>query len=424
MLIRGFAITLVAFVQCIICHAGDWPSFRGPTGNGISPENALPAEWGSDQNIVWKVALPHPGNGSPIVCNGRVFLTVANEQGTKRSLYCFDRNNGDELWVRDVALDKAMPTHKTNPHGSSTPVSDGKHVVAWHNSAGLYCYDFSGKKLWSRDLGEFKHMWGYGSSPVIYKDHVILNAGPGKRVFVTAINLENGETLWEKDEPQDGDGQSRASDKAYVGSWSTPIVTKINGSDQIVCTMPTRVNGYDPASGDIIWSCDGIRGPKGDLAYSSPLIADGFCVAFGGFKGPAIGLKIEGTGNLTDSSRVWRREAKNPQSIGSGVFLDGHVFRANAGPGTIECLDPKTGKAVWSDRAAGDVHWGSVVSADGKLYVINQSGTTIVFKPNPKRYEEIARNELRETCNTTPALSDGQIFIRTYEHLYCIGKSP
>ena len=204
-----------------------------------------------------------------------------------------------------------------------------------------------------------------------------------------------------------------------MGSWSTPVVAKVNGQDQIVCSMPTRVNGYDPKTGEILWSCDGIRGKRGDLAYSSPLIADGFCVATGGYKGPAIGFRIGGTGNITEDHRVWRRE-QNPQNIGSGVYLDGHIYRPNAGPGTIECLDAKTGEVVWTDRAGGGTYWGSLIAAEGRCYVTNQDGTTIVFRPNPEKFELIAENELGEPSNSTLAMSDGQIFIRTFEHVYCI----
>jgi outer membrane protein assembly factor BamB len=417
---RHYVFVLACFLAApLSAQADDWPAFRGPRGDGISRESAFPTSWGPEQNVKWKVPLPAPSNGSPIVSGGRVFLTLAQNDGRERSLYCFDRNDGRQLWVRTVSLDKAEPTHGTNPHGSSTPVADGKTVVVWHGSAGLHAYDFAGQKLWSRDLGEFRHMWGYGGSPIMYQDRVILNCGPGKRVFVPALALKDGQPIWEQDEPQDSEVSDARADKAFKGSWTTPVVARVREEDHIVCTMPTRVNGYDPATGKILWTCDGIRGPRGDLAYSSPMIFEDFCVAIGGYEGPSIGIRLGEKGDLTQSNRPWRVE-KNPQSIGTGIFVDGHVYRVNASAGPlVECLDAKTGQAVWRGPRGG-VAWASIVMAGNLLHATNQDATTFIFELDPKEYVEVAQNKLDETCNATPALSDGQIFIRTHEHLYCI----
>lgn len=398
--------------------AGDWPAFRGPHGTGLSDEVGIPTRWDAETNIKWKAPLPEAGNGSPIVVDGRVLVNCPEDRGSKRHLLCFDRHSGELLWKRTAEFQPDWPTHKTNPHSASTPASNGEVVVAWHASAGLFCYDLQGNQRWSRQLGEFKHMWGDGVSPLIDKDRVILHCGPGKEVFITALSLNDGETLWRTDEPVDGDGDYN-SDRKYMGSWATPVLANVDGQHQVICTMATRVNGYDPDSGELLWSCDGIRGPKGDLAYSSPLIADDFCVAIGGFNGPSIGFRLGGRGNITDENRRWRVES-NPQSIGSGVFLGDHIYRPNAGPGTIECLSASSGELLWTDRAGGGTYWGSIVAADGHLLVTNQDGTTVVFKPNPQRLELVSTNPLGEPSNSTPAISDGNLFIRTHGHLYCI----
>lgn len=398
--------------------AGDWPEFRGANNDGQSDETGLPVEWGPDRNIVWKSALPEnsESNGSPIVSNGRVFLTSAEKtQGKTRTLHCFDRKTGEQLWSRDVSADQVWPTHKTNLYGGSTPAADGERVVVWHASAGLVCYDFEGEKIWERDLGGFKHMWGYGGSPIIDSGRVILHAGPGPRVFMTSIDLKTGETQWETEEPVEGNGERNPQNK-YMGSWSTPVIA----NDLIVCSFATRVNAYNPANGEIVWTCDGIRGPKGDLCYTSPIIAGNICVAMGGFGGPAFGFKMGGEGNITDAARLWRVE-KAPQRIGSGVFVGEHIYVANAGPNLLQCIEPATGEIVWEERAPGGAHWGSMIHADGKIYVTDQQGTTHVIKPNPENLELLASNKLGERSNSTPAFSDGQIFIRTFRNLYCIG---
>ncbi|MCP4853107.1 MAG: PQQ-binding-like beta-propeller repeat protein [Fuerstiella sp.] len=408
------AVGCAVILLTAAARAGDWPQFRGPHGNGVAEGEAFPTTWGEEENIKWKASLPYPGAGSPIVSMGRVFLTSATKDGQERSLLCLDRSDGSLLWTRTVEFGEDE-TYPKNPYGSATPATDGTRVVVWHGSAGLYCYDFSGKELWSRDLGEFKHIWGYGSSPIIHKDRVVLNCGPGERVFLSAIDLSSGKTLWETDEPYTGTKTPDA-----VGSWSTPVIAQVDGKEQIICAMATRVNGYDPETGRRLWWCDGLIGSRYDVISSSSLVADGLCFVMGDLRGPAMGFKLGGSGNITESNRLWHEQERNPASVGTGLFIDGHIFRPNSKPGTIECLEAKTGKSVWKARARD--HRASMVLAGGNVYALSQRGTTIVFKPNPTEFEEVASNDLDEVANATPAFSDGQIFVRTEEALYCIGQ--
>jgi len=420
--LRVWACWAVVAMSAGVSRADDWPAFRGPSGNGVSAEKSAPTEWSASKNVKWKTPLPSEGNGSPIVSNGRVFLTLSeDEEGKHRSLYCFDRKDGKKLWSKTVDYRFGKDedtTHTTNPHCSGTPATDGKIVVAWHNSAGLVAYDFEGKELWKRDLGEFRHIWGHGSSPVIHDGKIILNTGPGKRVFVTALALADGKTLWETEEPTQGPDPSTNENGKYKGSWSTPMVVKVGGQEEILCLMPTRLVAYSPADGKILWWCEGNRFEKGDLAYASPVVVGDVCVTNAGFGGPGVGLKLGGTGDVTKSQQLWRNPT-SPQSIGSGVAVGDHLYIPYEG--FIDCIDPKTGKAAWRQRLM-SAFWGSVVSAAGRLYVTDQKGTTVVFKPNPDKFELVAKNELGEKSNSTPAVSEGQIFIRTFKSLYCIGE--
>ncbi len=415
-----FVTVLVLPLWLGTAKAEDWSAFRGASGNGISPAKNVPTEWSAENNITWKVKVPGRSNGSPVMSGDRLYLTTASDDGRERRLHCFDANDGSEIWAMPATFDRKMPTHKTNLYAGTTPATDGKSVVVWHASAGLFCYDDEGNERWKRDLGEYQHQWGYGTSPVLHDGKVILHSGPGQQVFVGAFDLKTGDTIWQTDEPVENNGE-RNDDNQYMGSWSTPIVTKVDDRDIVVCSMSTRVNGYDLKTGELLWYSNGLRGPRGDLAYTSPVIADDICVAMGGFKGPAIGFRMGGSGDITDSDRLWRNDKGNPQRIGSGVVVDGLIYMANAGPNTIECIDPATGDSRWQNRGPDGAYWGSIVFADGKLYATDQNGTTIVFKPNPDKFELIATNRLNDPGNSTPAMADRAIFIRTFEHLYRIG---
>ncbi len=318
-------------------QAADWPAFRGPSLSGVAAETKAPTAWGDDRNVRWKTALPRPGNGSPIVVGDQVYVTSAEDSdGKGRSLYCFDAATGEKKWLRTVTAARKFATHDTNPYCGTTPVATADRVVVWHASAGLHCYDRNGQPLWSRDLGEFEHMWGYGTSPILHGGRVILHSGPGKRVFVGAYELATGKTIWETDEPPDGDADRNQAGK-YHGSWTTPVVARVGGEEQLVVAMPTRVIAYRPTDGKTLWWCEGTSHSRGDLAYSSPLIAGEVLFVTGGFNGAAFAVRLGGSGNITESHRLWRKE-NNPQSIGSGVVVGDYVYRPNAVPGTSDCL--------------------------------------------------------------------------------------
>ena len=417
---RTLTLTALITASCLTAaDGGDWTRFRGPNGSGIAEgESGVPAEWGPDKNIKWKVPLPDAGNGSPIVVGDRVFVTCAEDQGRRRHLFCFNKADGEELWRRTVDYPDVEETHKTNPYCATTPASDGEHVVVFEGSAGIHCYDIDGSTVWSRDLGEFRHIWGYASSPIIYDGKVIQLCGPGERTFLTALDLSTGETIWETPEP----GGSASDKGKYIGTWSTPVIVNIDGQDQILCGMHTRAAAYDPDSGDVLWYVEGVSSERGDLMYTSPMLGEDVAVIMGGFRGPAFGMKLGGNGNVTEQNRLWYDTEKNPQRIGSGVVLDDHVFMANADDsGSLECTNIHTGETRWLQRRTEDgPYWGSVIYADGRLYVTGQKGITRVFAPNTDAYELISENDLGEQSHSTPAVSDGELFLRTWQHLYCI----
>jgi outer membrane protein assembly factor BamB len=416
-----------------VARADDWNQFRGPERDGICREAHVPQTWAPDKNIRWKAPLPDKGNSSPIVVGNWVFVTCATDAGAHRGLYCFDRHSGKLAWSRTVDYTGDEPTHQTNPYCGSSPAASEDRVVVWHGSAGVHCYDFEGRPLWSRDLGEFRHIWGYGSSPIIHEaERVLLNCGPGPRQFVIALDLKTGKTLWQADEPggatgeePEGKNDKDATKPLWTGSWSTPVITPMDG--QLVVALPHHVKAFDPYTGKLLWWCEGL----GDLVYADPLfwsgglpVGGGMGVAMGGYHGPAIGFKLgdAGDNDITTSGRLWRNDTRIPQRIGSGVLIDGYVYMANE-PGLAQCLDANTGKELWRGRLPGARIWSSVIAVGKRLYVTNQDGATHVFAARSDKFELLVTNEIGEGTNSTLAFSNGQAFLRTFEHLFCIEEA-
>jgi outer membrane protein assembly factor BamB len=391
--------------------AENWPQWRGPTGQGISQDAEVPLSWSAKENVKWKVKLPAPGNSTPIVWEDKVLLTCAEDGAAVCSLICFDRDTGQERWKKSVPAKFKQPTHGTNPYCSSSPVTDGKAVYVWHDSAGFFAYDLEGKELWSKELGEFKHIWGTASSPVLHKDLVIVSAGPGLNTFILAMNKENGEEVW-RVTPE---GATSEKVEEYRGSWSTPVFLEAQGQTQMIVMLPQRLAAFDPETGKEIWSSRGL----GKLAYTSPLATKDVIVAMSGFHGPAMAVKAGGEGDVTDTHRLWLHEDRNllPQRVGSGVIVGEHVYILNE-PGVAWCLDLKTGEKLWEKRLSG-TSWCSMVHAAGRIYATSERGDTIVIEPNPNECVVLAENKIGELTRASLAVSNGQVFQRTYESLYC-----
>jgi outer membrane protein assembly factor BamB len=407
---------LCLFSLTLPAAAANWPSWRGGLdGSGQTPDHDLPTAWSRTDNVRWKTPLPEAGNSTPIVWGNRVFLTQAIGKGanSRRALLCLDRADGKVVWQKDVVYKENEPTHATNPYCSASPVTDGERVVASFGSAGLFCWDTEGKELWRKDVGKMEHIWGNASSPILYDNLAILWCGPGERQVLLAVDKKTGETVWEHQEPGGKSGLAGAKD--WIGSWSTPIVVPVEGRDQLILSVPEKLKGFDPRTGKELWSCDGL----GKLVYTSAVVSDGVIVTMSGFHGPAMAVRTGGKGDCTATHRLWRHPPGNPQRIGSAVVLGEHIYILND-PGTFQCLELKTGKQVFSERLS-STSWGSLVATGDRLYVTNQAGQTFVLAASPE-FKKIATNALEERTMSSIAVSDGELFIRTYKHLWCIGK--
>lgn len=414
-------LSLLLFSLTATAVAADWPAWRGPQGTGVTSETKLPVKWSKTENVKWRIDLPEPGNSTPVVHGDRVFVTQAVKD--RRQLMCFNRVDGKLLWEAGVTTKHKEPTHGTNPYCSASPVTDGERVIASFASDGLYCYDLAGKELWHRDdLGEQIHIWGNGSSPVIDGDLCYLNFGPGETTYLLAVDKSTGKTVWKREEDT-GYGKARPNnekgDPTFIGSWTTPVVMKAADKHLLLMSWPRRLDAYEPATGKVIWSSGGLNA----LVYTDPVYEKDIVVALGGFSGKAIAVRAGGTGDVTESHKVWHHP-RSPQRIGSAVALEGHLYIHND-PGTAQCISIATGETVWQERLKGasatGQNWSSVMLSGDNCYTINQGGDCFVFKAKPN-FELVSTNSLGESSNSSIVPSNGELFIRTHKALWCIAE--
>lgn len=414
-------LPLLALLLCNAPHATaeNWPMWRGANGDGTCTESGLPEKWSPTENVLWKTPLPERGNSTPVVWGGKVFITQAIEKEGRRLLLCFDKNTGKKLWEAGTVYKEPELTHGTNPNCSASPATDGERVIVSFASAGVFCYDLNGRELWKRtDLGKQHHIWGNGSSPVIAGDRVFLNFGPGENTTLFAFDKKTGKTLWQHKEP--GGASGEGSNRKWLGAWGDPLLRKVGTRDELLISYPGRACAFDPMAGKELWTCSGLTA----LIYNSPLYADGMMIAMCGYGGSAMAVRAGGTGDVTESRRVWHLP-RVQQRIGSGVIRDGHHYILTDG-GIVECRDIKTGALVFNERLKGPgptgQNWSSLVlSADGKCYAANQGGDCFVFKAQP-RFELLATNSLGERIIGSIAVSDGMLYIRGHRNLWCISN--
>ncbi len=433
----GWAV-LIPTAMLLSAAGANWPAWRGPEGSGVSPETNLPLHWSTNQNVRWSIPLPAPGNSTPIVWGDKVFITQGIEKDHLRRLICFNRANGELLWQAGTVWTEKELGGESNPPCSPSPVTDGERVIAWFGSAGVYCYDLAGHELWRRDLGRQSHVWGYASSPVIDGDLCFLNFGPGPRCFVIAMDKKTGKTVWKYDVPPIGPdakwedfggtleewkrlGSPKVADVS--GSCATPLLVRAATGDELVVAFELRVLAFDPLTGKRLWTC---AGPN-TCAYSSPCFGDGLVyLTESGSRNIAMAIRPGGRGDISTTHRLWHfGPTASKICIGSPVVFQGHIYQV-AGGGFAQCLDLQTGKILWDERLTGtgsrNSCWSSAVLAGDRLYVPNQNADVFVLRASTN-FTCLATNALSgERMNASLAVSDGDIFLRTYSRLWCIAE--
>jgi outer membrane protein assembly factor BamB len=399
--------------------AENWPQWRGPTLNGASGEKDLPVHWGRDENIAWKLSLPAWSGATPIIWGDRIFLNVAENEDL--SLWCLDRARGTVLWKKHLAGGN-FKINKQNM-SSPSPVTDGTNVYAMTGIGIIKGFDFSGNELWARDIqkdyGRFGLNWGYASSPLLFEDALYIEVLHGMKTrdpsYLLRIDKKTGKTVWRVERPTDA---VRESPDAYT----TPALLRYGDKVEIVVSGGDCVTGHDPATGKEIWRGNGFN-PQKDPAYrviASPVVSDGVIYAPTRVR-PLQAFRAGGHGDITHTHLLWA--SQNGPDVPTPVTDGTYLYIVND-RGIVWCLDAKTGKEIWGpQRIRKATYSASPVLADGKIYITDEDGVTTVFKAGPK-FELLAENNMDDYTLSSVAISGGQIFLRTSQFLYCIGKRP
>jgi outer membrane protein assembly factor BamB len=420
-----------------------WPAFRGPNASGIAEGFATPTRWNvpAGENVRWKTTIPGLGHSAPVIWGNNLFITTAisgqtnaelkvglygdiksvqDDTSHKWMVYCLDKRTGKILWEK-VAY-TGVPKIKRHPkssHASSTPATDGKHVVVMFGSEGLYCYDMKGKLLWKKDFGVLDSgfymvpaaQWGFASSPIIYEDKVFLQCDVQKGSFVAAFNVKDGSEIWR-------------TPREDVPTWSSPTVHRSGDRTLLLLNGYKQIGGYDAATGKEVWRLKG----GGDIPVPTPIVAHDlvFITNAHGRMAPIYAIRLDATGdislgeNATSNKYVaWSVPRDGAYMITPLIYGD-YLYNSKNN-GVLHCFEAKTGNRVYQERL-GDGTTGftaSPVAADGKLYYSSEDGDIYVIKAGPK-FEVLAKNEMGEICMATPAISEGVLFFRTQGHVVAI----
>ncbi len=409
---RRLFVLVVAVSLSAAARAEDWPEFRGPTGQGLVAGRGLPVEWSATQNVAWKQPIPGLGWSSPVVVEGRIYLTTAvPAAGTKdqslRAL-CLDAATGKTFWDVEVFHQdgtKAPAIQKKNSHASPTPlVQDGRLYVHFGHM-GTACLDLDGKVRWRNDRLPYRPVHGNGGSPVLADKALIFSADGGDKQFVVALNRDNGEVIWKQD---------RRTDAVKKFSFSTPLVITVKGQKQVISPGSDVVNAYDPATGKELWR---VR-YEGYSVVPRPVFGHGLLFVCCGYEPPAtlLAIRPDGQGDVTDTHVAWSTRQDVP--LNPSPLLAGDELYLVSDRGTASCLDARMGKVHWQERLDGNFS-ASPVFADGRVYFQSEEGTGVVVKA-ATRFEKLAENPLDERTLASYAAADGAWFLRTDKHLYRI----
>jgi outer membrane protein assembly factor BamB len=448
---RALAISHIAFtllLAIVPLHAENWPGWRGPEANGLSFAKQLPTEWAADAHVAWKVPLPGAAWSQPVVWGDKIFVTTAVTDNQKKprggefdpgmsmarlllggfdggappdvvyrwKVLCLDGASGQIVWEQTAREGKpSIPIHRNNTYASETPVTDGERLIAYFGMTGLYCYDLSGKLLWSRELGSYSTQFGWGtaSSPVMEGDRVFVQCDNDKASFLLALDKKTGTELW----------RVKRDEKS---NWSTPYVWKNKQHTELVTGGGNRMRSYRPDNGQLLWEMSGggrcATTPVGDAdllyvdSYDRLTGRSGRLAAVRAGASGDISLKSDET---TNASIAWS-VSLNYTRVASPLLYEGCFYVLPQQSGVISCFDAKTGALHYRERLPGAIGFTSSPWAnDGKIFCLDETGRTIVLAAGPK-LQVIATNVLNETFWSSAAVMGEKLLLRGVDNLYCI----
>jgi outer membrane protein assembly factor BamB len=439
-----FLLTILVFSTAAQKQSDtNWPSFRGPNASGVAEGYPLPVVWESSEsrNIRWKTPIPGLGLSSPIVWGNHIFLSTAisnsESSGLRTGLYgdirsvqddsshrwivyCLDKRSGKIVWEK--TLHSGVPKVKRHPkstHANSTLATDGRHLIAFFGSEGLYCLEMDGRVIWKKDFGVLdsaffvapEAQWEFGSSPVIYRNSVLIQCDVLNGSFVAALNIKDGSEIWR-------------TPRNDVPSWGTPAVHEDGNHAQMIINGYRHIGSYDVNTGKEIWWLQG----GGDIPVPTPVVARGmvFITNAHGKISPIYGIRLNATGDIslkedaTSNEFVAWSAPRDGSYMATPVAYGGYLYSCRWN-GVLGCYEAGSGKRIYQERlgSGGSAFTSSPVAGDGKIYLSSEEGDVYVIKAGPA-FEVLSRNSMGEACMTSPAISEGTIYFRTQSHLVAV----
>jgi outer membrane protein assembly factor BamB len=413
---------LIAVFLSSVAEA-NWPHWRGPNENGLVDSGNPPVEWSEEKNIKFKVPIPGEGHATPIVWGDRIYLQAAvetdkaGEVGGKRpekvwqyKVFALDRNNGKMIWEKVVHEEQPHEgTHRTASLASTSGVTDGQHLYAFFGSQGLYCMDLDGNVKWKKDFGTYwsSNSFGEGTSPTISGNTLLINWDHQKDSFIVALDKKTGKELWRN-----------ARDE--VTTWTTPFVVKFKGRTQVIVPASSKTRSYDLKTGEVIWECAGL----GTNVVPTPVYANGIVYVTSGHRSPAMqAISLEkAKGDITGTDAVLWSILQDTPYVSSPLLYGDRIYFLKNRNAVFSCYSAKTGEVLYGPTRLEGLRsvYASLVGASDRVYIVGLEGTSLVVKNSPE-FEVLATNVLSEEIASSPLIVGDLLYLRGYNHLYCIG---